>query len=259
MIRRYWPECLVLCIGLWFGAIFGLTDDRIFAHRLTGDSLLSPYFYDHVSRALLGQTDFEWLRTFNYPEPKHYTIEFPNVADAIFFSPLHWFLDWPHQWNATFHAYVLMNGLSMAFLARVLGLGPYGILMAGLCGLWMRAPYVDMAKGRIQTVGIAFFITAMALTLGFLSKDLSGNIRKLRNRRFCWIGSVSSTSMAALIYPPFLILLLPIGGALWLAHRPTRSDSVWIGRFVIVFALTIWPLYRWLNQTVSRSGTSMSN
>ncbi|MEC8380294.1 MAG: hypothetical protein VXZ96_08230 [Myxococcota bacterium] len=245
MIRRYWPELVVLCFGLWFGAIFGLTDDRIFAHRLTGDSVLSPYFYDHVSRALLGETGFEWLSSFNYPEPKHHTIEFPNVADAVFFSPLHWIFDWPQQWNATFQAYLLLNGLSMALLARVLGLGPYGIVMAGLCGLWMRGPYVDMAKGRIQTVGIAFFVTAMACTLGILSRDLNGNERSQSIRRIFWVGCILTSSLGALIYPPFLLLLLPFGGVLWFAHRPTKSENIWLVAAVgIVSTLTAWPLYR---------------
>lgn len=244
-MKRFWPELVILFLGLWFGAIFGLTDDRIMAYRLTGDSLLSPYFYDHVSRALTGAVSFEWLTEFNYPKPKNYTIEFPSFADAVIFSPIHWIFDWPQQWNLTLHAYILVNGLSMAMLARVLGFGPFGILMAGMCGLWFRAPYVDMAKGRIQTVGIGFFVLSLATTLGLFRDRLDGIERRLRTRQIYWVASVLSSGVAAVIYPPFLILLLPLAGILYFGHTPKRSDFLWLGSSVaLVSTVTAWPLYR---------------
>jgi hypothetical protein len=210
-VRRLLPFLIVALATAWATSMHWRSPGFIFATRLSGDSLHSAYFYDYVGRSLAAGLSLENLGEFDYPTPLPMGGFFPTTLEAEIMAPVVQALGWPGHWSAILSLTVLGNALAMAFLARVLGCGAAGTVFAGLATLCLRPLWSDLALGRMNAASPGYALLAMALALqAFPAGPFKGR-RGLPLRLVSAVLAVPAGYAAALVYPPFVLLLIPVG------------------------------------------------
>ena len=111
-----------LAFAMWCTYPVWSHDHLFFMGRPTTDNVVTPWFYDFVARRMEMGEELSLLKEFDYPNPHHYSIEFPSDTDARIFAPIAWLLDWPEQWAWTITVVLLMNTFAITLLGRVVGL-----------------------------------------------------------------------------------------------------------------------------------------
>lgn len=228
----------------WLTSPLWSTTDRVFAGKLSTDNVVTPWFYDFVARSWWSGAPMDPLSDFDFPAPVARLREFPDIADAMLAAPLAWALGWPAQWGATLSLAVALNGLGLAALARAAGCGGLGVFTAGALGVMLRPVWTDLVMGRLNVAFpgiVALSVAAMLASMPRDRRDRRGGVRA------AWAAAAAGLgALAALIYPPFLLLLAPlgllalgplgrvgpraalwpaaaIGAALWLVAEPLRQ------------------------------------
>ena len=234
-IQKQWPYIGVFCFVIVLCFPFWSQPDFVFMGLISGDNIASPWFYDFVSRHAYAQQPIDFLVDFNYPTPIARQIEFPNYWDALLLAPLAKFFGFPQFWGVVITVAILINAMSLAVLSRAIGGSPLGIFVAGVFGASMRPVWVDIGFGRMNAVFIGYGVMAMAFVLLSIPKA---------KRHWGWTLVFSGLAcffgfMAAQVYPPFLVLLFPIGVVL-LKTRVHRDNWKWLGGPVFILFLTYW-------------------
>lgn len=210
--RWTWLAYVVVTIGvLWFTAPLWQTSDRIFVGLLATDGVVTPWFYDFVARETAAGRDLALLEDFDFPKPLPMGSEFPSTMDAVIAAPISWFFGWPQRWGVIQSAAVLVNALSLAILARVMGLRFLGIVAAGVCAIFMRPMWSDMMLARMNVITPGWAILAMAFSLAAFPRDVLGRRRKYWKRGAAVLLASGFGAIAALVYPPFVLMVVPIG------------------------------------------------
>ena len=86
---------------------------------------------------ILWRAEWKWEKNshcskeFDYPNPHHYTIEFPSDTDARIFAPIAWLLDWQTV-GVDDHRRPLDEHLLITLLGRVIGLGRLATIATGM-------------------------------------------------------------------------------------------------------------------------------
>ena len=131
---RFWPLGVV---GVaWFlicGPLLG-AGDQVFG-LLAGDGIRAAWFQDFVARNVFSWGELRVLGDFDWPTPRARFEEISTIADSVVVAPLSWLLAWPEQWSVLQALAVLINGLSLVWLARVVGCRGLGACLAGCLGL----------------------------------------------------------------------------------------------------------------------------
>ena len=200
-----------LAFALWCSYPVWSHDHLLFMGRPTTDNVVTPWFYDFVARRMEAGEELSLLKEFDYPNPHHYSIEFPSDTDARIFAPIAWLLDWPEQWAWTITAVLLMNTFAITLLGRVVGLGRLGTVATGMGAVLLRPLWADILKGRMNVVTPCFAILAMVGVLLCFSKRADGEARSIWIRLLGFGLAYSMGLTAALVYPPFLLILIPVG------------------------------------------------
>lgn len=207
----------------WFTSPLWTSPGRVFAGLLSTDNIVTPWFYDFVARQLAAGDPIETMSDFDWPVPLDRMREFPDIADAALAAPLAWWLDWPAQWGATLTLAVTLNGLGLAALAAACGLRGLGVLTAGVMGVMMRPVWTDIVMGRLNVTFIGLVAMAMAATLWSMPARTPGQ-RGAAGRLVAACAAAGLGALAALIYPPFVLMLAPAG--LVLAAGPLRKSGL---------------------------------
>lgn len=224
----------VLVFAAWFSSPIWRSPDRVFAGLLSTDNIVTPWFYDHVARQLAAGNSMERMTDFDWPAPLSRMREFPGLADATLAAPLSLWLDWPAQWGATLTLAVVLNGLGMACLASAAGLGGWGVLTVGMMGVMMRPIWTDMAMGRMNVAFVGMVSLSMAFVLWSLPERSPSGRRPLWRRLSAAVVAAGVGGVGALIYPPFVLMLAPMG--LLLALSPVWRGG-WLSPLLPVLAL----------------------
>ena len=206
-----WVYLLPLAFAMWCTYPVWSHDHLLFMGRPTTDNVVTPWFYDFVARTMLSGAELGLLNEFDYPNPHHYSIEFPSEVDAMVFAPIAWMFDWPEQWAWTVTFAIVINSLSVTALARVIGIGFWGTIITGMGSVLLRPLWADILKGRMNVATPCFAILAMLGVFLCFSKTATGEPRRWWVRLFGFVLAYSMGVLAALIYPPFLLILVPVG------------------------------------------------
>ena len=235
--------------ALWCTSPIWTHDHLLFMGKPTTDNVVTPWFYDFVARNMAEGKTLSLLNEFDFPNPHHYSIEFPSAVDAMVFAPIAWIFAWPAQWAWTITAAIVFNTIAVATLARVIGLGTLGVNAAGMFAVLMRPLWADIIKGRMNVVTPGFAVLAMTGVLICFPYDALGNKRHPFVRIWGFVLAYCMGVLSALIYPPFLLLLLPVGVVLvWKFWRQGGIFSPFWGvvagglAYATIFE-TLWKIY----------------
>ena len=147
-----WPWVVVILFGFWMTSPLWGNLDKVFMGRLSGDNITSPWFYDFVAQQMWGGESLSMLYGFDYPHPLQRKVECPNDWDAVILSPIVQLLDWPRFWGPVLSWSVLLNAMSLALLAHVMGCRNWGVVLAGCLGVLLRPVWTDMGFGRMNVI-----------------------------------------------------------------------------------------------------------
>ena len=159
-----------LAFAMWCSYPVWSHDHFIFMGRPTTDNVVTPWFYDFVARRMEMGEELSLLKEFDYPNPHHYSIEFPSDTDAKIFAPIAWLLDLPEQWAWTITAVLLMNTFAITLLGRVIGLGRLATIATGMGAVLLRPLWADILKGRMNVVTPCFAILGDGWGIALLLK-----------------------------------------------------------------------------------------
>jgi len=205
-----WPELVVFAYGLWATSPLWRAGERVFAGKFSSDNAVSAWFYSTVAHGVRRGADLQHLTDFNWPRPHPRTVEFPGITEALLAAPLTWLLPWPLSWGASQSLAVLTAGLGAGLLARALGCRGVGVVTAGLLGVLARPVWKDLVMARMNAVWIGLAIAALALTVA--ATRTGGPVRV--------VAAAVLGAVAAMVYPPYLVILVPAGLALVGAELP---------------------------------------
>ena len=183
----------------------------MFMGKPSADNVITPWFYDFIARSLLDGESYRYLQEFDFPNPQHHTIEFPSVMDAVLLAPVAWIFDWPQQWAWTLTLTMLLNVIAIAALSRVIGLGRWSVAFSGMSVVLLRPLWAEMVKGRMNVLMPGLAILAMVGILMCFRRDGDNQRRKLTTRGLGILLALGMGAVSALVYPPFLLMLIPIG------------------------------------------------
>ena len=200
-----------LAFALWCTFPVWSHDHLLFMGRPTTDNVVTPWFYDFVARRMWAGEELGLLKSFDYPNPHHFSIEFPSATDAQVFAPIAWIFEWPAQWAWTVSVVIWMNTVAITWLGRVIGLGRLATIATGCGAVLLRPLWADILKGRMNVVTPCFAILAMVGVFLCFPKTAEGEPRSVWVRLFGFGLAYSMGVLAALIYPPFLLILVPVG------------------------------------------------
>jgi hypothetical protein len=244
------PWILCIAFALWCTSPIWGSPHLMFMGRPATDNVVTPWFYDFVARSMWAGEDYTLLKDLDYPYPNQFRIEFPSATDAEIAAPIAWIFDWPQQWAVTLSTAVVFNCLAISFLALVIGLGPMGIAFSGMSAALMRPMWSDMVMGRMNVLTPGFAILALVGVILCFPKNWN-NKKRGKSIRICgFVLAYSMGSLAALIYPPFLMMLVPVGLILVVSFLWNGGFFGWVMGYVAAWMsyLTvfddIWSIYR---------------
>ena len=194
-----------VCSPLW------MHGHILFMGKPSADNVVTPWFYDFIARAIWDGDSYQYLREFDFPNPQHHTIEFPSVMDAVLLAPIAWIFDWPQQWAWALTATMLINVIAVASFAKVLGLGRWAVAFSGMSVVILRPIWAEMVKGRMNVLMPGLAILAMVGILLCFKRGIDDQKRAAGVRVFGVVLAFSMGCVSALVYPPFLLMFLPIG------------------------------------------------
>lgn len=202
---------LTVLASLWFTHPMWSSDSIVFAGKLATDNVVTPWFYDFVSRSLLEGESYSLLRGFDFPNPHPRDVEFPALTDAVLAAPIGWVFDWPQQWGVVLSIAVCINAVSLQTLARAVGIGALGTLVAGLSGVLLRPVWVDLLMGRMNVATPGYAVLALAFVLFAFPNTPQKTSRPFWVQLTCAVLAAFFGGLAALTYPPFLALMIAVG------------------------------------------------
>ena len=203
---RFWPLGVV---GLaWFlicGPLLG-AGDQVFG-LLAGDGIRAAWFQDFVARNAFSWGELRVLGDFDWPNPRPRYEELSTIADSVLLAPLAWLWPWPGQWSVLQAMAVLVNGLALAWLARVVGCRGLGMCVAGCLGVCVLQVLKELHMGRINAAWVGFAVAALASWLQVLSKKgAPWQVLAKQGLLAAILGA-----FAVSVYPPWIALLAPMG------------------------------------------------
>lgn len=208
---QYWDFGLCIIFTMWMTSPLWMHGQILFMGKPSADNVVTPWFYDFIARSLWDGSSYEYLREFDFPNPQHYTLEFPSVMDAVLLAPIAWIFDWPQQWAWALTATMLINAVAVASFAKVIGLGRWGVAFSGMSVVLLRPLWAEMVKGRMNVLMPGLAILAMVGVLLCFRRDSNNQKRTPFIRGFGVLLSFSMGVIGALVYPPFLLMFIPIG------------------------------------------------
>ncbi len=184
-----------------------------------GDAAGTQWYYDWVARSVLAGEPLDVVRDFDFPTGRMRAHNFPALGDALLVLPLHVLLDWPEQWQATQILVVAVSALGLAWLARGVGCRHLGVAYAGAIGALLHPIFFELHMGRTNSCWIGIAAAAVAGALEILRPGSRLWTRALWVPVVAVIGGLCST------YPPFLLMLMPLGIALVLRDGLRASQG----------------------------------
>ncbi len=229
------PFIATAIFALWLSSPLWGQTDMLFMGRLSGDNLASVWFYDFVANSTQSG-DIQFLSPFDYPDPLETKTEFPNVVDAKLLAPFNYIYDVPSFWGVSLSVIVLFNSLSLSFFAKSMQCSNVGVFVAGCFGALMRPMWSDLAFGRMNVCFIGFALIA----LGSCVLLVTSSAYTKKKIAAISLVAVTSGSIAALIYPPFLILLIPFYPTILLwRYSEIRLKRFWLPMTCVILALLL--------------------
>ncbi len=239
-LPRNWALWLILGVGLWLTTPLWSASGHVFGGILVSDGAQGPWFYDFVARALLEGGGLDRLTDFNHPAPYARQDEIPGIGDAILAAPAAWLFDWPRQYGVAQSLAILVNGLGFAWLARTMGCRGLGVALSGILGLCCTPALKELHLARVNAAWPGVPAAALAAWLDLMDRDL----RPTRfHALFRLVLAAVLGAFAAATYPPFVVMLAPVGLVL-AAPRLRRAGRVEWGLALLAVALALgflWP------------------
>jgi len=222
------PWLLVLGACAWISWPL-LGDGERYYTLFRGDQIKTQWFYDYVARGVLGEASLSELGDFNHPYPHERGKQYPTIADALLAAPAALLATWPLQWGLAQAMTVFANGLGAAALARALGARHLGIVVAGGLGAMTLPAWRELFQGRLNSAWPGLVFAGLAVTLALTRPPAEGARFGGLLRRLPGIVPVAVLgALCGLIYPPYLLALLPLGLVAMLTQLRPRAWAGWL-------------------------------
>ncbi len=235
LLTRCWPFLAVLVLALAIASPARLPG-TVFCNSFQGDTATTAWFYSFVGRSILLDGGLpERLDDFGYPDPLPLEDPFATIVDAVILAPTEAWPGWPDRWGWAITMAVCLNALGAALLARSFGGGTFAVLVAGLLGAGLAPAWQEILEGRANTMAPGLAAMALALFMRLLPSAPEAHYPApppssgAKRGRLVALALVSGCSgaMAATIYPPFLLMLLPLALLLVLGALPGSRARQW--------------------------------
>ncbi|MEE2750602.1 MAG: hypothetical protein VX519_04170 [Myxococcota bacterium] len=242
LLPRLWsgnsPEVLrptrptALKLSLFF-CVAGLTvplwgSSSLLYGALVQDTAQASWLYDFIARGLLERGDVSKLSEFNHPQPLIRADYVPDIWDIALFAPIAWLFDFPRQFGVVQALVIGINTLGCAWLARVCGCRGVGIFLAGWLGATHPTAFEEIYVHRMNAAMPGAAACALAAWINAMQRH--------KDKPWQIVGRAgvagSLGALAALTYPPFLLLLAPIGIVLALPilqQAPRKTLCIGLG------------------------------
>ena len=244
-LKKYielWDIALCIAFAMWVSSPLWMYAHILFAGKISTDNVVTPWFYDFIARSVWNGEDYTYLWEFDFPNPHSYMIEFPSTMDALLLSPIAWIFDWPEQWAWTLTTTLVINVCAVASLARVIGLRRWAVIFSGTSVVLLRPIWAEMVKGRLNVLLPGLAILAIVGVLLCFSKNAHGERRSRSVRVFGAGLAFTMGAISALVYPPFLLMLIPVGGfTVFSFWRRSGFSSIFLP--IIIGALAYWAVF----------------
>ncbi len=207
-LQRTWPWASVVATTVAATIPLWSWREHIYLMNVHTNHLRTPWFHEVIARKVGAG---EWIQTlddFDHNTPWSYLEYYPTTANCVMSAPLSWGFGWLAGWNLSIALAVLLNGLGVAVLARAVGCRGLGIAVAGALGILVQPVLKETVWGRPS----AIYFGLAAASLAALIWTLPGE--QPRSRARLTLAIVAGGALGALttaIYPPHILLLIPIG------------------------------------------------
>ena len=239
---KLWDIVLCIVFAMWVSSPLWMHGHILFMGKVSTDNVVTPWFYDFIARSVWNGEDYTLLREFDYPNSHSYMIEFPSLMDAFLLAPIAWIFEWPEQWAWTLTVTLLVNVIAVASFAKVIGLGRWAVAFSGMSVALLRPFWAEMVKGRLNVLLPGLAILAIVGILLCFSKNEQGERRGRSLRIFGAILAFSMGAISALVYPPFLLMLIPLGAFVTISFW-RKSGFISIFLPIIIGGLAYWAVF----------------
>ena len=184
------------------------TSGSLLYGAMVQDTAQASWLYDFIARGLLQHADLSTLSEFNHPQPLVRADYVPDIWDIAFFAPIAWLFDFPRQFGVVQALVIGLNALGCAWLAQTCGCRGAGIFLAGWLGATNPTAGEEIYFHRMNAAipGIAACALAAWLTA------MKAHTEKTWQVAGRMVVAAALGALAAMTYPPFLLLLVPVGG-----------------------------------------------
>ncbi|MEC7988277.1 MAG: hypothetical protein VX278_24130 [Myxococcota bacterium] len=234
----YLPWLLVLIFCIWFTHPLWSHPHLFFAVHPTGDNIRSMHFYDFIGHELWNNEPITTFHQFDVPDSPSVREYFPAILEAYIMAPLVWLFPWPQHWPIILCASLLINAYGAMLLVRSLGGGKINMTLVGCAVITLRPIWADIANGRINSITPGYALFAFACSLLLLKHTLDGKKISSFKRSLSFVGAVVFGYCAALVYPPYILLLLPFGFIILLFYIRRKP----IGNLTILLVAVLFTL-----------------
>ena len=108
-IKTIIPVVLSFLTLLYTCSYFLADTHRVFAEGLSGDNLMTAYYYQLYANSFESGFPVHKMNAFDHPSPHNIQDQFPSTFDAQLFAPIMALDPWPTNW-AYLHFLILVIG-----------------------------------------------------------------------------------------------------------------------------------------------------
>ena len=258
LLQKIVVPLIVLGIGCWFTSPLWQYPRLFFGTELKGDNIKSAHFYDFVGRNSWSKNNAsDYFSQFDATNSPLITEYFPSIIEAQIMSPFVHLFDWPQHWPIILSASIILNAMSVLLLVYVLGGNRLAMLIASVGMLFLRPIWVDIVGGRINSITPCYALFAFAFILLTLPYSFQGQQRTWNVRCIGTIGAIIFGYISAMVYAPYLLLLIPFGLCFLIQYCRLRSIRDLLAP-VSIIAITFGFCYTDLTTIYMFNDTKMS-
>ena len=238
-IRSLFPLFLSLVVLVHICSYFWADTNRVFAEGLSGDTLMSSYYYQIFANSYESGFPVHKLEAFDHPSPHNIQNQFPSTFDAQLLSPIMALASWPSNW-AYIHVFILcLCWVSWIFFGWSLGCRGWLLAALGVQGLLFRPMWTQFLLGRYNLVFSPVLLLSMAFLLSSQRKNIQGGENPRFIRFISYLLFVPVSLWGFLLYPPFALMLVPFGVYIVVCSTRINKNSHWRIAAIICIVITL--------------------
>ena len=138
IFKNVLPIVVSLLVLAYASHYFLVDTEHIFAEGLSGDTLMSSYYYQIFANAFESGFPAQRMDAFDHPSPRNIQDNFPSTFDAQLFAPIMALNSWPTNWAYLHVSILCVSWLSWMLLGWSLGCKGWILAALGVHGVLFR-------------------------------------------------------------------------------------------------------------------------